>query len=103
MTTMSGNSGGRAPRRSSAILKRARAQLGTELKGEEKALGEEQALTERTLNERLISLPNTPHPSVPEGKSEADNVVVGEFGMKPDLPSDALPHWELCSSKFLGL
>ena len=67
-----------------------------ELKGEEKALGEEQALTERTLNERLISLPNTPHPSVPEGKSEADNVVVGEFGMKPDLPSDALPHWELC-------
>jgi seryl-tRNA synthetase len=68
-----------------------------ELKGEEKALGEEQAATEKTLNEKLISLPNAPHPSVPCGKSEADNVVVGEFGVKPDLPADALPHWDLCA------
>ena len=68
-----------------------------ELKGEEKALGEEQAATEKTLNEKLISLPNAPHPSVPAGKSEADNVVVGEYGTKPDLPADALPHWDLCA------
>ncbi len=68
-----------------------------ELKGEEKALSEEQAATEKTLNEKLISLPNAPHPSVPCGTSEADNVVVGEFGVKPDLPADALPHWDLCA------
>ena len=68
-----------------------------ELKGEEKALGEQQASTEKTLNEKLISLPNTPHITVPCGKSEADNVVVGEFGVKPNLPADALPHWELCA------
>ena len=68
-----------------------------ELKGEEKALSEEQAATEKTLNEKLISLPNAPHPSVPCGTSEADNVVVGEFGRKPDLPADALPHWDLCA------
>jgi seryl-tRNA synthetase len=68
-----------------------------QLKGEEKALAEEQAATEKTLNEKLISLPNAPHPSVPCGKSEADNVVVGEFGHKPDLPADALPHWDLCA------
>ena len=68
-----------------------------ELKGEEKSLGEQQSATEKELNEKLISLPNAPHPSVPCGKSEADNVVVGEFGVKPDLPADALPHWELCA------
>ena len=68
-----------------------------ELKGEEKALGEEQAATEKALNEKLISLPNAPHPSVPCGTSEADNVVVAEYGAKPDLPADALPHWDLCA------
>ena len=68
-----------------------------ELKGEEKALCEELASTEKALNEKLISLPNAPHPTVPCGKSEADNVVVGEFGTKPELPADALPHWDLCA------
>ena len=68
-----------------------------ELKAEEKSLGEQQAATEKSLNEKLISLPNAPHPSVPCGKSEADNVVVAEYGVKPDLPTDALPHWDLCA------
>ena len=68
-----------------------------QLKGEEKALAEEQAATEKTLNEKLISLPNAPHITVPMGKSEADNVVVAEYGVKPNLPADALPHWDLCA------
>ena len=68
-----------------------------ELKAEEKELDAKQAETEKTLNDKLISLPNAPHPTVPVGKSEADNVVVGEFGVKPELPADALPHWELCA------
>ena len=67
-----------------------------ELKAEEKELSTKQAEAEVALNAKLISLPNAPHISVPCGKSEADNVVVGEFGTKPDLPADALPHWELC-------
>ena len=67
-----------------------------ELKAEEKELSTKQAEAEEALNAKLISLPNAPHISVPCGKSEADNVVVGEFGTKPDLPADALPHWELC-------
>ena len=66
-------------------------------KAESEELSAKQAETEQLLNEKLISLPNAPHPSVPCGKSEADNVVVGEFGTKPDLPADALPHWELCA------
>ena len=68
-----------------------------ELKAEEKSLAERQSAVERELNEKLISLPNAPHPSVPCGKSEADNVVVAESGAKPDLPADALPHWDLCA------
>ncbi len=67
-----------------------------ELKAEEKELSTKQAEAEEALNAKLISLPNAPHISVPCGKSEADNVVVGEFGTKPELPADALPHWELC-------
>lgn len=68
-----------------------------ELKVEEKDLSTKQAEAEKLLNEKLISLPNAPHISVPVGKSEADNVVVAEFGVKPDLPADALPHWDLCA------
>ncbi|MBR1784959.1 MAG: serine--tRNA ligase [Bacteroidales bacterium] len=67
-----------------------------ELKAEERDLSARQANAEEELNAKLISLPNMPHPSVPVGKSEADNVVVGEHGAKPVLPEGALPHWELC-------
>ena len=67
------------------------------LKAEEKELSEQQTAVGSQLDEELISLPNAPHISVPVGKSEADNVVVGEFGDKPELPADALPHWELCA------
>ena len=67
-----------------------------ELKAEEKALSTRQAEAEQDLGTKLISLPNAPHPSVPCGKSEKDNVVVGEYGTKPQLGAGALPHWELC-------
>ena len=67
------------------------------LKEEERTLGAQQAEAEAELNSKLISLPNAPHPSVPVGKSEADNVVVAEFGTKPQLPEGALPHWDLCA------
>ncbi len=69
----------------------------TDLKAQEKELMEEQTDIEAELNAKLISLPNAPHITVPKGKSEADNVVVAEFGSKPQLPEDALPHWDLCA------
>ena len=71
--------------------------LTPELKAKEKELGDQQAAVEQELNTKLISLPNTPHITVPRGTSEADNVVVAEFGTKPSLGPDALPHWELCA------
>ena len=43
----------------------------------------------------LLELPNIPHPSVPEGNSESDNVVVRAWGKPKELPFKPLPHWEL--------
>ena len=68
-----------------------------DLKAQEKELDDQQAAVEADLNAKLIALPNAPHITVPRGTSEADNVVVAEFGAKPVLPDNALPHWELCA------
>ena len=51
--------------------------------------------TEQQIREILLSVPNVPFDMVPEGRSAADNVVDKEGGKMPDLPEDALPHWEL--------
>ena len=81
-------------KRDEAEAKKART---ADLKAQEKALDDQQAAVDADLNAKLISLPNAPHITVPHGKSEADNVVVAEFGSKPSLPDNALPHWELCA------
>ncbi|PID92475.1 MAG: serine--tRNA ligase [Bacteroidetes bacterium] len=47
------------------------------------------------LNNWLTQIPNLPHPSVPRGKSDAENEKVAEGGSVPQLAEDALPHWEL--------
>ncbi|GAF01882.1 serine--tRNA ligase [Saccharicrinis fermentans] len=52
--------------------------------------------TTLSLEAELVKLPNIPHPSVPEGNSDADNLV--EKAWEKDLPAiegDKLPHWEL--------
>ena len=43
----------------------------------------------------LLNVPNVPCAMVPEGTSAADTVVEKEGGPMPDLPEDALPHWDL--------
>ena len=68
-----------------------------ELKNEEKSLTDKMNAVEEELNAKLISLPNAPHISVPQGLSADDNLEVGRFGAMPQLGSDALPHWELCA------
>jgi seryl-tRNA synthetase len=50
--------------------------LGDSLKAAEEQLNQVQA----ELNDYLAKLPNLPHPTVPEGKSEEDNVVVRTHG-----------------------
>ena len=50
---------------------------------------------EAAIRELLLSIPNTPCADVPEGLTAADNVVVKEGGNMPDLPENALPHWDI--------
>lgn len=51
-----------------------------------KALDAELSAVEQELREKMLTLPNLPHASVPEGKSAADNVVVREWGESPARP-----------------
>lgn len=65
------------------------------LKDQSKTIQDE--LTEKAdaLTQALYQLPNTPHTSVPTGKSEADNKEVYRSSNLIQLPDDALPHWDL--------
>src|SRR5690242_5741984 len=58
-------------------------------------VSEQLNVVEKSLHDELIKLPNLPHSSVPEGKSADENEVVREGGKKPELPADAVPHWDL--------
>jgi seryl-tRNA synthetase len=65
------------------------------LKTEIKELGETAANAEQTLSELLLTIPNLPHESVPDGLSEANNVTVYRHGEIPSFEFDPLPHWEI--------
>ncbi|RLD33415.1 MAG: serine--tRNA ligase [Bacteroidetes bacterium] len=47
------------------------------------------------LNEKLILLPNLPHPSVPAGKSEEDNELIESKDFEVTFAFEPVPHWEL--------
>ena len=66
-----------------------------ELKETIKTLGDQQADAEQKLNELLVQIPNLPHVSVPAGKHAEDNLVERTGGAMPNLPADAVPHWDL--------
>ncbi len=51
--------------------------------------------TEAKISDLLVTIPNLPHDSVPEGKGAEDNVIERSGGELPTLPQGALPHWEL--------
>ncbi|MBP3537844.1 MAG: serine--tRNA ligase [Muribaculaceae bacterium] len=67
----------------------------TVLKEEQKAINEELQRTQQEIETELLNIPNIPYIGVPEGKTAEDNVVELTGGPMPDLPADALPHWEL--------
>jgi seryl-tRNA synthetase len=67
------------------------------LKDISKAETENLAILEEELQQKLVLLPNLPHSSVPKGLTPEDNEVVLENGAKPQLPANALPHWELAA------
>lgn len=72
----------------------AKAEVGA-LKDAQKEIATRLAAVEQELHELLCTIPNLPCDMVPEGKSAEDNVVEKIGGPMPDLPEDALPHWDL--------
>ena len=66
-----------------------------DMKAEQKQLSEQLSKAEDDIRTILLNVPNVPCDMVPEGRTAADNVVEKTGGPMPDLPEDALPHWEL--------
>jgi seryl-tRNA synthetase len=68
-----------------------------ELSGSVKAMEERLGVVELELSNALLRVPNLPHPSVPVGKSEHDNVVqdARTFGQKPSFAFKPLEHTDV--------
>ena len=67
----------------------------TGIKGELETLEQDLQGANEQMKELLVQVPNVPHPSVPGGNSEADNIEIRSGGTIPSLHEGALPHWEL--------
>ncbi|TGK81861.1 serine--tRNA ligase [Leptospira noumeaensis] len=60
-----------------------------------KAIEEELTKQEESLHDLNLGLPNLLDPSVPEGKSEADNILVRQWGEIPKLSFEAKTHFDI--------
>ncbi len=67
----------------------------TQLKEQKEVLTQEKNSAEKKLEELLFQIPNVPHASVPNGKTDEDNEEVFRNGDVPKLYKGAIPHWEL--------
>ncbi|WP_293444778.1 serine--tRNA ligase [Persephonella sp.] len=50
---------------------------------------------EKRFNHLLLSVPNIPHPSVPVGQDEEENVEIRRWGEPRKFDFEPLPHWEI--------
>ena len=66
-----------------------------ELKTNEKIFDETLSNIEKEIQAILVTVPNTPHLTVPLGKTPEDNITVSQHGTIPTLHAKAQPHWEL--------
>ncbi|MDP2729825.1 MAG: serine--tRNA ligase [Dehalococcoidales bacterium] len=71
---------------------------GRDLRAMIRGLEEEVRNLDKQLEELLLQLPNIPHPSVPVGQGESDNIVVRSWGEWPRFDFSPLPHWQLGES-----
>ena len=66
------------------------------LKADIKILQNSLSDIESQLHEVLVQIPNIPHPSVPAGKDDTDNIFVrGNYPEVEKNTQGLLPHWEL--------
>ena len=66
-----------------------------ELKEVNKKIVDDLTATEQEIHNILLTVPNMPYDSVPDGTGAADNKVEKMGGTETQLPENALPHWEL--------
>ncbi len=88
----------RHTRRESARERRfdqASAEEARDLRAMIRDLEEEVKHIDGQLEELLLQVPNVPHPSVPVGQSDKDNVVVRTWGEPKKFDFDPAPHWKL--------
>lgn len=67
----------------------------SELKETNKDIESNLKQAENDIHDLLVTIPNIPHDSVPEGKSAEDNLVERSGGENPELHEGAMPHWDL--------
>lgn len=60
-----------------------------------KALDEELGMVEQQFADAMLRIPNLPHPSVPVGKDDTENVVVRTEGEMRGFDFEPKPHWDL--------
>ena len=60
-----------------------------------KGLDDKVRQVEEELNHMLMFIPNIPHDSVPEGTSDADNVVVSTWGEPRKFDFEPKAHWDI--------
>lgn len=84
------------------LFKEGKAEIATEAKNKTTKLKERSKEVEQfmvskegEITKTLLTIPNTPHHSVPLGKLSEDNITVKTEDKKVTLPQNALPHWDL--------
>lgn len=60
-----------------------------------KGLETDLAAIEAQIEEKLLDIPNVPHPSVPDGMTEDKNTVIRTWGTAPSFDFEPKPHFEL--------
>jgi seryl-tRNA synthetase len=73
----------------------ARQQEVRELRGRAAELETKASALDEKFKELLAGVPNTPHESVPAGKSSEDNVEVRRWGTPPSFSFEPKAHWDL--------
>jgi seryl-tRNA synthetase len=70
-------------------------QRTSDIKEQIKELDQQFADTSTALQLLLVTIPNIPHESVPQGKTPEENVEVKAWGNMPKLDNNKLAHWDL--------
>jgi len=85
----------RRERKEISRQKRAKVEEGRDLRVMIRSLEDEVRTIDEQLAELLLQVPNVPHPSVPVGKNDSDNVVVRTSGEPKSFDFAPKPHWQL--------